>query len=196
MLRIERLCSRAVLPAGGGAPRAALPPVSLDIGDGECVALSGPSGVGKTLLLRAVADLDPNEGEAWVDGRARSAMSGPDWRRQVPYLDDLGLPRPLLTRPVSRLSSGERQRFALARALSVGPRVLLLDEPTAALDPANTRRVEQLIARLRREQGLSVLWVSHDARQARRVGDRQLRLTRAGLRAALKRRRRKARQAP
>ena len=213
MLRLERMRSRAVLP--GGSVVDAPPPVSLEIGDGECVTLSGPSGVGKTLLLRAIADLDPNEGEAWLDGRPRSGMSGPAWRRQVvyvpsesawwderlrahfpgrrvPHLEALGLSRELLARPVSRLSSGERQRFALARALSVTPRALLLDEPTSALDPASTRRVEALLGRLRREQGLAVLWVSHDARQARRVGDRRLRLTRRGLQAPVRRRARAA----
>lgn len=217
MLKVERLRSRAML---SGGQRVEEPPaVDLSIADGDCLALSGPSGVGKTLLLRAIADLDPNEGEAWVDGTPRSAMSGPAWRRRVvylpaesgwwderlrahfpgrrvPYLDDLGLPRALLSRPVSRLSSGERQRFALARALAVAPRVLLLDEPTSALDPANTRRVEQLLARLRAERGLALLWVSHDARQARRVSDRQLRLTRAGLKAPARRRRQTGAGAP
>jgi len=55
-----------------------LDPVDLDVADGECVAVMGPSGSGKSLLLRAIADLDPSEGEAAIDGRDRTAMSGPD----------------------------------------------------------------------------------------------------------------------
>jgi ABC-type proline/glycine betaine transport system ATPase subunit len=74
--------------------------------------------------------------------------------------------------PVDKLSVGEKQRVALARTLANRPNTLLLDEPTAALDPAATRRIENTIARLRRETALSALWVSHDPEQAGRVADR------------------------
>src|SRR5882757_7133892 len=60
--------------------------VSFDLQDGECVALQGPSGVGKTLLLRSIADLDPNEGTVKLDGTLREAMPAPDWRKRVTYL--------------------------------------------------------------------------------------------------------------
>lgn len=82
---------------------------------------------------------------------------------------------------ISRLSSGEKQRLALARALMNQPRVLLLDEPTASLDPVATAAVEQLVADYRRDTNATVLWVSHDAQQAGRVGDRHLQLTATGL---------------
>src|SRR5438067_8610831 len=60
--------------------------VSFDLADGECIALQGPSGVGKTLLLRAIADLDPNEGSVKLDGILRESMPAPLWREQVTYV--------------------------------------------------------------------------------------------------------------
>ena len=168
----------------------------LRIAEGACTALSGPSGSGKTLLLRAIADLDEAEGEVWLDQQPRSAMSGPQWRRCVTYLAAesywwdalvrrhadrwrtgdlraLGFNADVLDAEVQRLSSGERQRLALARALAHSPGVLLLDEPTANLDQANTERVEQLIADWRRRTGGCVLWVSHDGAQRSRVATRE-----------------------
>src|ERR1700751_4416020 len=63
-----------------------LKPASFSLSAGECIAIQGPSGGGKTLLLRALADLDPNEGLVCLDGCDRAAMSGPEWRRLVGYL--------------------------------------------------------------------------------------------------------------
>ena len=60
--------------------------VSFELKDGECIALQGPSGVGKSLLLRAIADLDPNEGTVKLDETLREAMPAPLWRKQVTYL--------------------------------------------------------------------------------------------------------------
>ncbi|MCK1400884.1 ATP-binding cassette domain-containing protein [Bradyrhizobium sp. 40] len=172
--------------------------VSFDLQDGECVALQGPSGVGKTQLLRAIADLDPNEGMVKLDGTLREAMPAPAWRKRVTYLaaepgwwtdivqdhfggwDDalplvtrLGLPCSCGPWPVQRLSTGERQRLGLVRALMLRSRVLLLDEPTSALDSASTAAVESLIAE-RISNGTSVVWSTHDNAQARRVGSRVL----------------------
>jgi phosphate-transporting ATPase len=172
--------------------------VSFDLQDGECVALQGPSGIGKTLLLRAIADLDPNEGAVKLDGTPREAMPAPLWRKRVTYLaaepgwwadvvqdhfsgwDDalplvtrLGLPCSCGSWPVQRLSTGEKQRLALVRALMLRSRVLLLDEPTSALDPASAAAVESLIAE-RISDGTSVIWSTHDNAQARRVASRIL----------------------
>src|SRR5215472_4888131 len=175
-----------------------LKPVTLSLSAGECVAVRGPSGAGKSLLLRAIADLDPSEGLVCLDGRDRSTIAGPEWRRLVGYVPaepgwwadtvgehfgewtaalafvgDLGFPDEAKAWPIARLSTGERLRLALIRALMVQPRVLLLDEPTAALDPASVAAVESLItARIR--AGLAVLWVTHDAEQAKRIAHRLL----------------------
>jgi putative ABC transport system ATP-binding protein len=172
--------------------------VSFDLQDGECVALQGPSGVGKTLLLRSIADLDPNEGTVKLDGTLREAMAAPAWRKRVTYLaaepgwwsdtvqehfmawadalplvKRLGLPDDCGPWPIQRLSTGERQRLGLVRAPMLRSRVLLLDEPTSALDPASAATVESLITE-RISNGTSVIWSTHDNAQARRVGSRIL----------------------
>lgn len=177
-----------------------LAPASFTLRRGECVAVRGPSGAGKTVLLRAIADLDPNDGEVWLDGVRRDDMPAPAWRRQVRYLaaepgwwddvverhfEDWDAARPLSERlllppdigkaPLARLSTGERQRLALVRALVDRPRVLLADEPTAALDATAAAAVETWLAELR-AQGMALLWVTHDAAQAARVADRVLRV--------------------
>jgi tungstate transport system ATP-binding protein len=70
------------------------------------------------------------------------------------------------------LSGGERQRTALARALALEPQVLLLDEPTANLDPANIQRIEAALLDLQARQGTSIIMVTHNVFQARRLADR------------------------
>ena len=169
--------------------------IDLEVAAGECVALSGASGAGKTQLLRAIADLEPHQGQTYVEGLEHLSLSGPEWRRRVAYLpaeshwwservgthfgrrdDDLlrrlGLDPVCLDWSVSRLSSGERQRLALARQLAQRPEVLLLDEPTANLDQHNRQSVEECIARYRHEYRAATLWVSHDAEQRRRISSR------------------------
>lgn len=175
-----------------------LAPLDLDLRPGECLVVRGASGSGKTLLLRAIADLDPCPGEATLDGLSRSACPGPQWRRRVMYLaadsgwwdervqqhfEDwpglagrlgaLGLPPECGDWPVERLSTGERQRLALLRALEPGPRVLLLDEPTSGLDPRATEAVEALLQAQRRDR-VAQIWVTHDPAQAARVASRRL----------------------
>jgi putative ABC transport system ATP-binding protein len=87
-----------------------------------------------------------------------------------------GLAADFAPRDVGELSVGERQRAMLARALAQRPRVLLLDEPTSALDPTARDEVEATLLRLRRELDLSLVVVTHDPAQARRLGERALRL--------------------
>jgi ABC-type lipoprotein export system ATPase subunit len=87
----------------------------------------------------------------------------------------LGLPDELFDGPVLRLSTGEKQRIAIIRALVLDPPVLLLDEPTAPLDPASTKQVEEVLKE-RLKGGLALIVVTHDGRQAKRLGARHFRM--------------------
>jgi len=87
-----------------------------------------------------------------------------------------------LDRGASELSGGESQRACLARALVVGPEVLLMDEPTSALDDAASRALEEL-ARALASEGVPIVWVTHDAAQAERLADRTLHLEDGRIRA-------------
>jgi ABC-type iron transport system FetAB ATPase subunit len=195
VIATARLSARALRSPFGG-------PFTFDVHAGECIAIQGPSGAGKSVLLRMLADLDPHDGDALLDGRPASAMSAPDWRAAVVYqaaepawweatagahfadadrpfvdatLAALGLSAALLDTEIERLSTGERQRLALVRSLARRPRVLLLDEPTAALDPDAVARVEALL----RDQlagGMAMLIVTHAGEQARRLAQRIFRL--------------------
>jgi len=184
-----------------GLTRPGIKPFSLDLEAGECVALTGPSGAGKTLLLRAIADLDPNRGSVFLDRVSRDDFIAPAWRRAVGYLaansgwwadgvgvhfpdhdraaallPELGIAADALTWRVARLSTGERQRLAFARLALVSPRVMLLDEPTSGLDAEAVESVETMLGQ-RLAAGTAILLVTHAAEQARRLADRQLQMT-------------------
>lgn len=173
--------------------RQGLEPAHLELAAGDCAAVFGPSGSGKSLLLRAIADLDPNTGDVTLEDRVRESMPAPAWRRRVCYVpadsgwwaDDVGshfedtdaatgflyrldLPAAALDWPVERLSTGERQRLALIRALVLAPDVLLLDEPTSGLDAEATARVESLLHEIMAD-GAAILLVTHDPKQAERL---------------------------
>ena len=179
--------------------RDGLMPASFRLAAGDRVSLVGPSGSGKTLLLRSLADLDPHDGTMILDGTTSEATPAPLWRRRVgllpadsawwdervggnlppgsaDWLAPLGLAADIIDWPVSRLSSGERQRLALARLLTLGPDVLLLDEPTAHLDADNQHRVENLLLDHVKTHAIAWLWVSHDPTQATRIGNRHWRM--------------------
>lgn len=168
-----------------------------------CNVITGPSGSGKSLLLRMIADLDPNEGQVLLFEKDRQGMPAPEWRRRVCYLAaesgwwadtvaehmvgdagplmaEVGLDPALLGAPVAQLSTGERQRTALVRALVRRPDFLLLDEPTSALDPDSKLLVEAVLTRLKQE-GVGLIVVSHDPDQLARIADVQFALSAAGL---------------
>ena len=177
-----------------------LGPFDLTIGAGEIVSLSGPSGAGKSLLLRALADLDPHDGEVLLDGQSAQVWPAPQWRRRVALLPAesqwwhdtvgehlqkpvapeilaaLGFDNQVMDWSITRLSSGEKQRLAILRLLQNRPEVLLLDEPTANLDPENAKRVENIFLNYQREQGTAILWITHDLDQGRRLGGRHYRI--------------------
>ncbi len=101
-------------------------------------------------------------------------LRGDNSREAAKYLDMVGLERELLQRDAAALSGGQQQRVALARALANKPEALLLDEPTSALDPRATEQLEDLILGLVQSLRLTVVWVTHNMEQAKRVGDRTM----------------------
>lgn len=190
-----------------GLRRLNIGPVDLSVDAGECVSITGRSGSGKSVILRAVADLDPHEGDAFLDGQACTSMPAPQWRRMVTYvaaesgwweetvrqhfapgtdfeqlLPPLGLEPSAADMAVSRLSTGERQRLALLRALCLDSKVLLLDEPTSALDHHTVLLVEEVL-RQRMEKGAAILLVTHDIEQALRLATHHRRLRQGQLEA-------------
>jgi ABC-type multidrug transport system ATPase subunit len=171
--------------------------INLTVGDSECIGISGKSGSGKTMMLRALADLDPSEGEVLLDGVLREVLPGPEWRKKVGFLPAesqwwfdrvgehfnsietellhaFGFDNEALNWEVSRLSTGQRQRFSLIRLLCSTPKVLLLDEPTASLDFDNIIRTEKIIKGYQKHHDTAIVWISHDISQIQRVCNRHL----------------------
>jgi putative ABC transport system ATP-binding protein len=182
--------------------------VNLAIAPGEIICLLGPSGSGKSSLLRCLNRLTESAPQTiFLDGQDITSMDVLALRRQVgmvfqqpglfpgsvadnvaygprlihqslsasqiaDLLAQADLPPAYASRSVAELSGGEAQRVSLARALANQPGTLLLDEPTGALDPSARRHIWETIAKLRRELGLTVLWVTHYMEEVRQAADR------------------------
>lgn len=173
--------------------------LDLDVPARGITALMGPNGAGKSLTLRLVAGLiAPEAGCVDLAPEVRDRVSlvfqkpvllrrslranldhalavhgvrRRDRPARIAGLLARGGLGDLAARPARQLSGGEQQRVAMMRALAAEPRLLLLDEPTASLDPQATATIEGLI-RDAAAEGLSVVLVTHDAGQARRLADR------------------------
>ena len=180
-------------------------PVSFELKAGECLGVFGESGCGKSRLLRAIADLDPHQGAVSLSNEDALSMPASLWRRRVSFLpaesqwwfdrvsdhfklslnedelSALGLRQEIVTAEVSHLSSGEKQRLALLRALRNSPKVLLLDEITSHLDGQRAELTEKKIMALLAEGNLAVVWVSHNLEQLRRTCSRVLYMEQRGV---------------
>ncbi|HVM17600.1 MAG TPA: ABC transporter ATP-binding protein [Gaiellaceae bacterium] len=180
--------------------RRALAPLRLELRRGEVVGLAGPNGAGKSTLLALLAGaLEPTEGQVvrgdgvrvgWVPQRPAhyGRLSAAENLRLFARLE--GAPRedadallrrfdlPEDTRPSAELSVGNRQRLNVALSLLTRPEVLLLDEPSAALDPGRRERLWELVRELGRSGG-GVVFATQDLDELDRLADRVL-VLRAG----------------
>ncbi len=188
-------------------PRTVLADVNLQVRAGEFVCIVGPSGAGKTTLIRVISGLaQPSVGAAELDGAVitepprRLALVSQDyshslmpWLRVVENvrlplrgkgvgkremaerarhaLESVGLSGAARAYP-AQLSGGMQQRVSIARALAYQPEILVMDEPFASVDAQTRADLEDLILRLQRESGLTVLLVTHDIDEAVYLSDR------------------------
>ena len=177
---------------------------NFELSRGEILFISGSSGSGKSLLLRALADLDEHSGTIVLNDKNQSDWLAPQWRKTVAYcpadsvwwgetvaehfgdhfeqkpdaklLTQLGLEEDVMSWQADRLSSGEKQRLGLLRVLSLQPQVLLLDEPTANLDDESVLAVEAVLDTYRKKTGAILVWVSHSKAQQSRFAASRLEL--------------------
>ncbi len=185
----------------GPPPHQALGGLDLEVKDGEFLCLVGPSGSGKTTLLRVLAGLEPNfQGKLSLPRGLRSSIVFQE-PRLMPWstvLDNLLLVAPAedargralaLLRELdvaafadaypAQLSGGMQRRVALARALLVGPELMLMDEPFLSVDRPTAEHLRALVVRLWRDRGMTILFVTHDLTEAMALGTRLVFLTKA-----------------
>ena len=193
----------------------ALQDISLSIRNGEAVALVGANGSGKSTLLRVLHGLlQPTEGQRACLDSARQAMlfqrpfmlrtSAQNnvalalWLRGTPWREARSQALAAMARvgladkadqPARTLSGGQQQRMALAHAWALQPDVLMLDEPTASLDPHAKREVEQLIADFCAAEGraapVTLVFASHNLGQVKRLATRVIYLEQGRVQADL-----------
>lgn len=184
--------------------------INLSLSTAEFSVVMGSNGAGKTLFLQLLHGLlKPSSGKILWGGkpiskaiRKRQAMvfqkpvllrrsvaanidfvlrltGKPDPDNRDELLDQVGL-LGQAKQPARRLSGGEQQRLALARALAIKPQVLFLDEPTASLDPASVYQIEDAV-KMAHKSGIKLIFVTHDIGQARRLADEVIFLHRGRL---------------
>ena len=167
--------------------------VSIDIEQGDFVALMGPSGSGKTTLLNIIAGIDrPTQGEVIIAGTNIGVLSETElskWRsRHIGFIFQFYNLIPVLTAfenvelPLSvvgladrmdhyprQLSGGQEQRVAIARAIASDPDIFIADEPTGDLDRVSAEEILTLLNRLNKEFGKTIVMVTHDPSAANRA---------------------------
>jgi zinc transport system ATP-binding protein len=179
--------------------------VGFEILEGECLAVIGPNGCGKTILLKSLLGILPHEGTvAWRDGvtigyvpqkieadrsvpldvrnllASKAAVIGSAQDAIATAAARVGLPADLLSTQIGRLSGGQFQRVLIAFALLGNPDIVFFDEPTASIDEPGEEQIYDLIERLRRDLGLTAVIVSHDVSFVSRHATRVLCLSRSG----------------
>jgi phospholipid/cholesterol/gamma-HCH transport system ATP-binding protein len=195
-------------------PQVVLENINLEIRKGECLVLVGPSGQGKTSLLKTLAGLiSPQKGDVFVEQknlltlskkekvslvkkmgmlfqknalfdsltcadniafplRETGAASENEICEKVDYfLDQVGLPHVKELFP-DEISGGMQKRLGIARALALDPEIIFYDDPTAGLDPITSRKIVDLILRLKKEKGSTVVAITNDMNRAYQLADR------------------------
>lgn len=220
MLRAEAIGKTFTLHLQGGVSIPVLDGVAFEVRAGECMALTGPSGAGKTTLMRslhgnyridrgrilvrhggAMLDLAAADPRTILDVRRRTLGTVTQFLRVVPrvpaldvvaeaamlrgmsqadaraaaarLLSQLNIPARLHGLPPATFSGGEQQRVNIARGFVAGHPVLLLDEPTASLDPQNTAIVVEMI-RAAKARGVAIVGIFHDVAVRAAVADTEL----------------------
>lgn len=174
---------------------------------GEITTLVGPSGAGKTTVLKLCNNLlSASSGEIEIDGQKIELYDPLQLRRSVglalqqapmiagsvftnlslpltlqnrklssreaeKLLTTVGLNVKMLSRHINHLSGGQRQKLSIARTLVNEPHILLLDEITSSLDQNSAEEIEQLIKKINLKYDVTVIWITHDIEQAKKIGD-------------------------
>lgn len=173
--------------------------ISCTIPMNKITVILGPSGGGKTTLLKAIVRLVPHQGEIYFQDKLIDNLRVDLYRKKVAYvsqvphmfpgtvednikwanpcaainllLEQVGLDSSFISKNCNSLSHGEKQRVQLARSLAILPKILLLDEPSSALDAISREGLELLVKSIVSENYISVVMVTHDISQAKAIAD-------------------------